>query len=178
LIKIKVNSRDVMKTLDILKQAPAKARLSACNKTAAQGLTFAKKEIRQDYGVTASALNKNMKIHKAKENTPADITAYNKGMGLKNFSARQVKIGVSVMVKKGQRKIIRSAFGPKINRLGKNVFVRETEKRYPIKKLVGPGAAKMFGSKKIMTSTKTWINQNFRRIFEHELKYFSGKILK
>jgi len=58
---------------------------------------------------------------------------------LKYFGARQTKMGVSYKInKKDGTQKIKSAFGPKIPRLGKHVWLRTTKKRTPIEKVLGP----------------------------------------
>lgn len=60
-------------------------------------------------------------------------------LGLKYFGATQNKRGVKYRIEKGgARKTIEGAFGPKIPRLGGQVFRRIGKKRLPIIKLQGP----------------------------------------
>jgi len=59
-------------------------------------------------------------------------------LSLKRFSAQQVDAGVTYQVSKTEgRKLVPSAFGPRINRLGRHVFRRVGKDRRPIFKLKG-----------------------------------------
>lgn len=176
MITLKINPKDALNKFKILSDGVLKARLSANYKTAKQATTQAKREIRSVYNIKAKYLNQNIKTHRGSaSNHAAKITATGQGIRLKAFGAKQVKTGVSVQVKKGNRKIIKHAFGPKIPRLGGNVFVRSGKERLPIKKLFGPGAAAMFGTKKVMGKVKTYVKNNYKRIYEHALQFYIKK---
>ena len=103
---------------------------------------------------------------------PAKIIGYDQGLSLGKFKNKQVDSGVQVEVKKGFPKIVLHAFGPKISRLGKGIFIREGKSRLPIKRLLGPGAAAMLRQPEVMKKTIAFINSKFKSIMEHEIKFF------
>jgi len=81
----------------------------------------------------------------------AICAAVGRPISLKEYSAKQNELGVTVNVE-GTPKLIKGAFGPgyrgtgrgqsrvpgQVERLGGHVFVRTTQARLPIKKLMGP----------------------------------------
>lgn len=179
MLNIKVDAKALLQNFNTMSKAIDKARVSANNKTARQGLTQAKKIIRQEYNIQAKYLNRNIKTQRGNTLRPAaQIIASGSGISLKAYSPRQVKTGVSISVKKGNRKIIKHAFGPKIGTLGGSVFQRVGKERLPIRKLLGPGAAALMDSKKVMKTLDVYLAENYKRIYESELKYYSGKIIK
>ena len=172
---------DVTKVVTLLTEADKRiiqGQVSGLNKLAKQAKTTASKEIRKEYGVNVKGLNEG-KTLTYKEATVqrliSEVSGTGRGISLKYFGARQVKSGVSVAVKKGKRKILTSAFGPNIARLGGNVFERAGKERTPIVKKFGPGAALMLKSKPVLEGIKTYIGLNYKRIMDHEIQYFMKK---
>lgn len=81
---------------------------------------------------------------------------------------------VSVEVRKGARKTVSTDPSAFITRFRSGHFAvvqREGKGRLPIKQLMGPGVALLFGSKKIMAATKKLINERFNSIFKHEIEW-------
>lgn len=193
-VDIKIEGiKELMAKLD-----PNKVRLaanSALNKTADQAKTEASKQIRTEYNIKASDVNKNMRVtSRARGNQmEAEITGTKRGMALSYFGAKQTGViankktfrmtrravggrggAVSVEVRKGGRKTVStdpSAFITRFKSGHLAVVQREGKSRFPIKQLMGPGIALLFGSKKIMDATKRLINRKFNEIFKHELEY-------
>jgi hypothetical protein len=59
---------------------------------------------------------------------------------------------------------------------GHLAVVQRVEKaRKPLKQLLGPGVAGLFGSTKIRESLNKFVNDKFHPIFKHELKYYLSK---
>ena len=203
-VDIKIEGiKELMAKLD-----PNKVRLaanSALNKVATQGKNEASRQIRTEYNIKASDVNKNMKLTtRARGNQmEAEITGTKRGMALSYFGAKQIgvianKMGfrytkraqkgkllryggqsmhggaVSVEVRKGARKALGGDPKPFVTKFKSGhvaVVQREGKTRTPIKQLLGPGIALLFGSKKIMDATKRLINKKFNEIFKHELEY-------
>jgi len=182
MLTIKTNIRKFVTILEKETKLQNKALVAALNKTARQARTAASKAIREDYNITATDLNKKdykskqerLGTEKASEKKMiAKVVGRGAGLPVKYFKAKQVASGVSFSLRKGKRKIIKSAFGPKIPRLGGNVFLRETEKRLPIKLLYTTGVANMLGQKNVSAKTRAYISSNFSRIFTNELKFYT-----
>ena len=180
MFNVKWNTKNTINYLGTIDTNLRKAQISATNKMAAQGLTQARKNIRDEYNVqlkyltgTNSRGNKFTDIKKTNsEILPAKIIGYDQGLSLGKFKNKQVDSGVQVEVKKGFPKIVLHAFGPKISRLGKGIFIREGKSRLPIKRLLGPGAAAMLRQPEVMKKTIAFINSKFKSIMEHEIKFF------
>ena len=185
--------KELMKTLD-----PKNVRLaanSALNKTAEQAKTEASRQIRAEYNIKAGDVNKNMRITtRARGNQmEAVISGFKRGMSLAYFGAKQAGViankaafrytkrakgghggDVTVEVRKGARKVVGTNPKPFITKFQSGhvaVVQRIGKGRMPIKQLMGPGIALLFGSKKIMTATRKVINDKFNQIFRHELEY-------
>lgn len=182
MISINSNIKQFIKVLQKENALQNKALISALNKTAKQARTAASSAIRDEYNISATDLNKRdpktklqrLGTENASEKKPiSKVIARGAGLPVKYFKARQVAAGVSFALRKGQRKIIKSAFGPNIARLGKNVFMRTTEKRLPIKMLYTTGVANMLNRKEVMIKVKNYIVLNFKRIYENEIRYYT-----
>lgn len=190
MISIKTNITQFINTeIKRIKSATNKATLSTTNKLAQQGLTEARKTIREEYNIKLRDITTNSKgkrvtyYERAKVlSEPASIVGLEQGISLGKFGARQKKEGVAVQVKKGSvPKVIKHAFGPKIPRLGKGVFTRRNpndltvSKRLPIFRLYGPGAAVMMNNKKVLASVKAFVRAKYAIILEQEMKFRLGK---
>jgi len=180
MINIKFNAVNTINYLAGMEGNLKKAQISGTNKMAAQGLTQARKEIRQEYNIQLKHLtgktSRGETITSVKktfsELNPAKIVGYEQGISLGKFKVEQVDTGVEVEVKKGTPKTIKHAFGPKIARLGKGVWMRVGKERTPIKRLLGPGPAVMLRSRKVSKAVIDFIDQKFKSIMDHEIKYF------
>lgn len=180
MINIKCDIKNTINYLGTVDSNLRKAQISATNKMAAQGLTRARKEIRDVYNIQLKYLtgkNSRGKTITQVEKTnsdikPAKIVGYDAGLSLGKFKAKQVNTGVQVEVKKGSPKIIKHAFGPKIARLGKGVWQRVGKERTPIERKLGPGPATMLRSPKISKAVLDFVDHKFKSIMDHEIKYF------
>lgn len=195
-MKIKVEIKGIKEALSQFD--PKKVRLaanSALNKVAAQAKTEASRQIRTEFNIKASDVSKNMKLTTRAhgDQMEAEITGFKRGMALSYYGSKQAgviankksfrlthraKNGrgglVSVEVRKGGRKTLSGEPKPFITKFKSGhiaVVQRENKKRFPIKQLMGPGIALLFGSKKIKDATKKLINEKFQSIFDHELDF-------
>jgi hypothetical protein len=119
--------------------------------------TEARRDIQREYNIKAGRLSKDLRV-----STPSDgirITGYFRGIGLRNFSARQTKAGVTAGVFKAKRTLREGAFfAPLLGGVdggNKHVVRREGDKRVmtrgryagkqrqPIAVQYGPTAAQM-----------------------------------
>jgi hypothetical protein len=197
MIKIEFKGlKDIVKGFEKLPEIEQKAKVSALNNTAKQARTEASKQIRQEYGIKAGDLSKRdvktklsrLGYEKAKESNGyiSSVVGRGHGLPLKYFGARQTGKGASVAIIKGNRRVIAHAFGPDIERLGGHVFRRLGKKRFPIGNtttgkttyMFGPGVATMLNKRAVYVPVQRFVADNFIRIYEHELKYYSGKIVK
>jgi hypothetical protein len=181
MLKINVNNNATIKYLNKIDQASRKAFVAALNRTAQQGRQPVIREIQTKFNVSKGAFtarnygSSGISIIRASERGfIAGLKAVGKGTSLKYFKPKQADRGVTVEVLKGQRKLIRGAFGVKIKRLGGNVFVREGKERFPIEKKVGPGVAWMMRNPAVRVAFDKYVAANFGRIYNGQLKRFMG----
>lgn len=180
MINIRMNTANTINYLASMDTNLRKAQISATNKMAAQGLTEARKKIREDYNLPLKSLTgKNSRgqtitqVQKTfTEIKPAKIIGHEQGLSLGKFKVKQKPEGVEVEVKKGNPKIIKHSFGPKIARLGKGVWQRVGKERTPIKRLLGPGPAVMLRSKKVSKAVLDFVDQKFKSIMDREIKFY------
>jgi len=189
MINIKTNVSSYIKTeIKLWEKTVKKATLSATNKTAAQGLTFARKQMTTIYNIKKKDIVKDSRTGRltyvkraSRENGAASIIAKGRGISLGKFGARQKKAGVSVQVKRGgRRSIIKHTFGPKIPRLGKGVFTRESidfgiSGRLPIYRLYGPGPAEMLNSRRINKAVISFAQKKYPKLYEDAFNHFKKK---
>ena len=190
MINIKTNIAQFINTeMKRIKNATNTATLSTTNKLAQQGLTEARKTMREEYNIKLKDITTNSKGRRVTYyelakvlSEPASIVGLEPGISLGKFGAKQRKEGVAVQVKKGGApKVIKHAFGPKIPRLGKGVFTRQNpkdstvSKRLPIFRLYGPGAAVMMNNRKVFARVKAFVRAKYAIILEQEMKYRLGK---
>lgn len=119
-----------------------KAVNAAINQTAAKAKTFASKEIRTKYNITAAIFNKSFTIKKSSWNyLHAELIAIGRGISLKRFGATSSRRPVRTpagnkriivkakVIKSGQKKFIPGAF------MVNTVMKRTTSTRLPIEKV-------------------------------------------
>lgn len=144
------------------------AILTATNRAAKSALSAVSRDIREHYAIKKSQIDRYSYIIKA--NTSRDyavvvFTSNDKGIPLYGFSARQGLRGVTASIKRGERKLYRSAragsFIQKMPSSGHTgVFIRTGEERImkrgrykgkrreAIEELFGPEAMRIFKSQK------------------------------
>ena len=110
------------------------ALASAINKAAKQGRNVASRAITTRYAIKASRVKKGITVTRRarKGSLMATITAQGRVPGLQNYSARRTKRGITVMVKKGNRKLIPGGFvSPGADGKGVGLFVGTGIKTVP-----------------------------------------------
>ncbi len=118
---------------------------SAINKILKKAKTQGVKETRKVYNIGAADLKRNVKVRRSTRSTLQGVlTIVGSRLNLILFKGtRQVKKGVSVMVKRGERVLKLHAFISPIS--GKNlVFKREGDDRLPIISQTAKGPVGMF----------------------------------
>jgi hypothetical protein len=99
----------------------------AINHTLAKAKTASSREIRAVYSVPASYVNKALTIRKAnRAQVYGFVIAQGRPIPIKVFKPRQTKEGVSVLIKKGNRQLIRGAFIATMGSGHMGVFARGT----------------------------------------------------
>ena len=118
-----------------------RAFAGANNDTAKQLRTRISSRIRGEVVIKKRDVDKLLPIARATPSKPESSVTMEESRrpSLKAFGARQTRRGVTYRIKRGgKRKRIASAFGPNIDRLGGNVFVRVGKSRLPIAQRRGP----------------------------------------
>ena len=160
-------------SLQNLATAFPRAGASALNKMATQAKTEASRRVRARYNIKKSDLDSNFKMKRANINhLESSVTASGKRLPLIDFGARQRKVGVSVMVIRGQRKVVAHAFITTMRSGHEGVFRRTGKERLPIQELVSLSVPKMFGSRNIMAAMKDFVRLKIRPLLMHEIEYF------
>ena len=177
---ISTNIDKVINDMKRLQQNTMKAERSANKKIAQQTRTQMIKNARERYNVKASDLRNAVDIKSGKDQPTSRIQISTKRIPLINFGAKETKPGVSIMVIKGNRKVIKSSFVPVLKSSHVNVFIRKYKSgkrvgRLPIKQLYGPSPAKMMFNKKAILDAMYFISNKWEQIFKHELDYYNGK---
>jgi len=197
-VSIKINGiKEALEMFDPNKVVAAAS--SAINKTAAQTKTFASKEIRSEFNVQAGRVNQFLKVSaRSCANLQAIIEGRGLGMALSYFGPRQSGVQVSkkkgfrytrkaqasgglkrggtvtAEIRRGNRKEIKGEPKPFLTILKSGhiaVMQRTSDKRLPLKQLLGPGIGGLFGSRLFMPRITTFVNEKFAPIFQHELEW-------
>jgi hypothetical protein len=101
----------------------------AINHTIAKGKTASSKEIRQVYNITAKDVGQSLSIRRAnKAQLYGSIIAQGKPLPIYKFKPSQGKYGVSVLIKKGNRQLVKGTFLATMASGHVGVFARGTYK--------------------------------------------------
>lgn len=135
--------RALFRNLRGIKGGMSQAAATAANATAKKLKVQISRKIRDRIAIKKQDVDPHIHIERASRSQPnpkATVTLSKTArLPLRDFGARQTSKGVTYKIEKGgQRKLARSAFGPKISRLGYHVFRRVGRQRLPIMKLRGP----------------------------------------
>lgn len=176
-INVRTNFPQVADALGRLQDSIASQVLArSLNRTMEQARTQMSREIRAEYNLPASFVRERLRIRKAFAKTgqfslQAELIGGDgrrRSANVVRFGARQAQDGVSVVIRKGQRKVIAGAF---IGNKGRTVFKRTGKPRLPIKPVQTIEVAQMFNTRRINAAVVAAIRQRFPAIFEHELRY-------
>lgn len=165
---IELNLRQVERVEEIFKNTPQqipKVISMAINRASEAGRTQAAREARGLYTVKHGEVLKTLKIKKASIGSMhASISSKGELIPLTAFNARTTKSGVSVAVKKGERKQLKSLFirtltSPRYEKGAHNVFGRVTDTRIPLRGYHGPSIPQMIGSDDALEPVKNRISE-------------------
>ena len=159
-------------------RAIERAQKSALRKLAKTASTAAVKSIRNTYTIRAGEFKKKTRttVHTGPRDPYAIFRVKGGAMKLTAFQVRQTRRGASVRIRKDKgRKLIRSAFIATMPSGHRNVFVRKTKKRTPLKGLYSTGPANMFRAEGEKAFTAA-IAENGEKVIRHEVERVIGKI--
>jgi hypothetical protein len=175
----------------------SKAEITALNRAAKSAITAPSSAIREIYNIKKKDLENNITIDKANsKNNSIRITIKETPLSLAYFNPRQTQQGVTVAIKKGERKLRRnepnkgSFLWIDQNSITRCVFIRtgekkimskgrhEGKKREVIKKLYGITAMELFSTSKSLGIMKDKFDSEFTKNFDHEIQYRWGESSK
>jgi Prophage minor tail protein Z (GPZ) len=171
------NVNKVVKDAQSIKGAIDKARPAATNKAGAQAVNAATREAVKTYNIKQADLKKATKLKKARVGDDEFIAGFGGDrIRLIKFSARQNRIGVSVVVMKTHgRKVISHAFIKPLKGGGPDtVYIRKGGPRLPVKSLLGPAPWQIFkGQEQLVFKV---FDDKFPALLEHEIEYRLGRL--
>jgi hypothetical protein len=176
-INVRTNFPDVAAQLDGLRQDIASQVMArSLNRTMEQAKTAMSKEIRSEFNLSASYVRDRLRIRRAfakdgQFSLSADLIGGDgkrRSANVIAFGARPGTGGVSVLIKKGQRKVIKGTF---IGNKGRTVFRRVGKARLPIEPVRTIDVAQMFNARRINAAVVSAMKQKFPAIFQRELAY-------
>lgn len=169
-----------------------KAVVSALNKTANQGRTFASKEIRKEYTIKAAAAKRGITVSKAEKTRRVSvIKAKGKALSLGQFATRQKNEGAEIEVRRGHKKLLNKMFLTTVSTSTggkhKGVFFRQGPKIEPSKgKYAGTkikrqqiferftlSVADMFRAKRVIDDLKVFVTVKFPQILEQRIDFYN-----
>lgn len=192
-IKIASNFPDIAKRLATLhSDVRTKALASAVNKTIEQAKTQMVREITSEFNVQASYVRDRLSIKRATFKAGEfgiEATLLGGGKRSANLirfiekfvtlaqSRKRAKAGDMAQLrfkirKSGGKQVIKGAF---IGNQGRTVFIRTTDKRFPIKALSTVDVPAMFNTRRINSKVVAAMRDKFPVIFQREAAYFTSK---
>lgn len=186
--------RAVRSLTEVQRKIVPTAASRALNKTAAQAKTQAAREIRNQYNISTRIIGRHIHLHRA---TPATLTASVSAEGEKlpivAFGARQTKRGVTAQIKRGARRLIRSAFVATLRSGHRGVFargqyagrgfVRRTRRirpypkpDLPITELFTVGVPQGFSNRLVLEALERKVRDKFPSLLDHEIRFALSRI--
>lgn len=179
-MKIEHNLKQVQRNMTAYKRAVQQGTTAAVNKAATQAKNTASREIRKEYAVKASDLNRKLRFRRARPgNDTAVIDIGGRGLRLYYYGARKKSVpprrlgrfGATVKIKRqGGRKLVEGGFIARFkNNDALTIYRRTGRSRFPVKSLFGPSEVDLFKWRgKLVTVT---FDKNFPKILEHEIGF-------
>lgn len=165
------------------------ATARALNKTAAQARTQAAREIRNQYNISSRIIARHIHLNRATRSVlTASVTAEGEKLPVVAFGARQTKRGVTAQIKRGARRLIRSAFIATLRSGHRGVFargqyagrnfVRRTRRirpypkpDLPISELFTVGVPQGFSNRLVLGALERKVREKFPSILAHEIRF-------
>jgi hypothetical protein len=159
------------------------ASVSALNKLGARIKTRISTALRTKYNLMKREVDQYIRVRKANRNDlTIEIHAGTSKIGLDHFGKiKQGITGVQAQIIKGKLIEIKGSFigrrkkGSEIGAGPQTVFIRKTEKRYPLRRVVGPSIADLASSRMIEETIQQVYKSDFPKLLESEIKYYSTR---
>lgn len=177
---IEVNIVHIEQLREIFKNTPEQIPIvlsRAINRAAQAGRTQAAREARSRYTVRHGDVLKTLKINRASRgDLQASISSRGELIPLIAFNPRMTKKGVSVAVKKGERKQLKSLFistlkNPRYSSGATNVFGRETTNRIPLRGHFGPSIPQMIENEESIASIESRASEVLEERARHDIDF-------
>lgn len=177
---IEINVLQIERLNQIFRDTPEQIPIvlsRAINRSAQAGRTQAAREAKSKYTIRHGDVLKTLKINRANRgNLYASISSRGELIPLIAFNPRQTKKGVSVAVKKGERKQLKSLFlttltNPRYSGSATNVFGRVSAERYPLRGHYGPSIPQMIENEESMASVGGRIAEVLDDRVRHEIDF-------
>ena len=162
------------------KNTVIKATVSSLNKMGKEVMSKSVKELSQATGVKPQKkIRSQMKLYKASRNRlDALIRLKGKYLNLVEFNARQTKKGVRHK-SWNRSQLAKGAFIASGRNSGKQlVFARKTQKRLPIRGLVGPSLPNEYFKSNIDKNMNRLIGKRFNVLFERDLEFYFRRSMR
>lgn len=181
-INITTNFPQVAAQLGKLRSDVASTVLArSLNRTIEQARTQMSREIRAEFNLKPAYVRERLRIRKAfassgRFSLSAELAGGNPKRRSANviaFGARQDAQGVSVQIKKRQRKTIKGAF---IGNKGRTVFRRLGKERLPIEPVRTIDVGQMFNTRRINAAVTAAMQARFPAIFQREMAYAISQV--
>lgn len=178
------------------RELPARVTVQALNRAATSVRAEASREIRNVYTLRASAIGRAITLQRANSSTlTAVLTAKGRRLSLTNFTGvRQTRRGVSVQIKRGQRRVISHAFLATMASGHRGVFMRAYkgvgggEPRYrekrvrrrgndlPISEITTLSLPKAFVSERVLGSLVKVSRTRFAIEYERAARFYLSRL--
>lgn len=192
MITVDYNQAAVQKVFAGLKIASSemrKAEVSATNKTAVSTRSYVVKAIAKDYRVKQKDIRKELNLSRATYKNPvADIWGGGSpGIALYDFaptpkrtpSTKRTKrgkytpkTGIKVMVRRGNRKVVKGAFIAKMRSGHIGVFRRSDKKGLPIDELFGPSPIRLADADYLKPKIDIFVGATMDKNIAREADYY------
>lgn len=147
---------------------------NALNRTMSNLAANINREVRAKYNIKTSDIKGSLEKKRAnKNNLSASIKSKSGVIGLDHFKVSPLKVQpkrkkpIKTAVKKGATKSLPGGFVQDVN--GLKVFVRNTKKRLPIRRLYGPSIPQMIENENIRDELDLKASAMFKQRLDHEI---------
>lgn len=178
------------------RELPDRVTVQALNRSATSVRAEASREIRKVYTLRASSIGRAISLQRAnRANLTAVLTATGNRLSLTQFTGvRQTKRGVSVEIKRGNRRVISHAFLAQMKSGHRGVFIRAYEgtggqapvyrnKRarksgndLPIAEITTLSMPKAFTSERVLGALQRVARQRFTVEYERAARFYLSRL--
>lgn len=172
--------REVQSQLGEMQSKAPRVIVNALNRTMTNMATNINREVRARYNIKAADIKETLVKKRA---TPSDLSASVKAkggvIGLDHFKVLpkkpqpKRKSPIKAAVKKESAKKLPGAFVA--DKSGLKVFVRNTKKRLPIRRLYGPSIPQMLKNNVVKSEIQTKAEDMFQQRLIHEISRLVGE---